>query len=104
ASPLSSECLLHVTNRNPFMAPRVSGASGKNVKLERSWVGAAIREDVLAADVAGVDAAQERADRAELVGAAEALRGNRLLSLLGDDVDRLAGLGNRALHGRAQAV
>src|SRR6185437_11463106 len=43
---------------------------------KRAGKGAAVDEDVLAGDVAGLRAAQKRAQRAELVGPAEAAGGN----------------------------
>src|SRR6185369_6721428 len=52
-------------------------ARSERASLERAWEDAAIEQDVLPGDEAGVGRAQERAGRAELVGLAEPPRRDR---------------------------
>src|SRR6266511_1725755 len=52
-----------------------------NSLLERAGIDAAVDQEILAGDVARLDAAQIGAQLAELLGRAEAARGNRLLDV-----------------------
>src|SRR4051812_38638766 len=67
-------------------------------------VGAAIDQDVLAGDVAGVRAAKEGARRTEFLRAAEAQGRDRLAAQVGHFVHRLSAFLRAALQRRAQAV
>src|SRR5438093_12656003 len=59
-------------------------------RLKGTRVGAAVEDEVLAGDVAGLGAADERTHLAELRRGAEASRGILGLALPGDLLDRLA--------------
>src|SRR6267378_2909896 len=50
-------------------------------QLERAGIGTAVDQEILAGDVARLDAAQVGAELAELLGRAEAARGNRFLDV-----------------------
>src|SRR5882724_9038092 len=62
-------------------------ASLERAWSESSWKNAAVEQDVLPGDEAGVGRAQERAGRAELVGLAEPARRDRRHALLQRLVD-----------------
>ena len=69
---------------------------GSSVTLERARIAAAVEEDVLARDVAGLCAAQKGAHHAKLVGSSEAARAFTRAPLLENIVRRLAGLRRRS--------